>query len=88
MEAVVYGVCNVRCETDSLRWSERQLMYRDSPVGDGKYTPVAFDSEVNIRTVDGKTVFEYLPAFWDVDPLSMARTPSKDQYPPFVSREK
>lgn len=88
MEAVVYGVSDVRIESGALRWSERQLMYRDSPAGEGHYNPVAFDAEIAFRLENGKAVFEYAPAFWDVDPLTMEKISSEDRYPPFVSREK
>lgn len=88
MEAVVYGVSNVRIEDGALRWSERQLMYRDSPTGDGQHKPVAFDAEVGFWLDNGKTVFEYIPTFWNVDPRTMEKTSSGDRYPPFISREK
>lgn len=88
MDAVVYGVSGVRLEGGELRWSERQLMYRDSPSGDGKYKPVAFDFEIRFYSEGGKAVFEYVPTFWNIDPQSMEKTPAADQYPPFVSREK
>ncbi len=88
MEAVACGVADVRIEDGSLRWSERQLMYRDSPAGEGRHKPVAFDAEITFRIDGGKTVFEYIPTFWNVDPLTMEKTLSGDRYPPFISRER
>ncbi len=88
MEAVVYGVHNMKLENEQLRWNEQQLFYRDNPAGNGHYRPVAFDSSVRFYLQEGKLIFEYLPIFFDVNPETMVKTPSKDKYPPYITREK
>ena len=88
MEAVVYGVYQVRLENNELKWKEQQLLYRDMTTGDGHYRPVAFDSDVRFYLENGKTCFEYIPRYYDVDPETLSRTLSRDQYPCFVSGEK
>ena len=35
MEAVVNGIFDVKLDNNQLRWQERQLLYRDNPVGEG-----------------------------------------------------
>lgn len=88
MEAVVYGVFNVIFDGKELRWEEMQLLYRDTPVGEGKYRPVAFDSKVRFYLDGGKVVFEYLPTHSEVNPDTLEKTLSEGHYPPYVSREK
>ena len=67
-----------------MKWQEKQLLYRDSPVGENEYKPVAFDSNVCLYTEKGKVVFEYLSKLWDVEPDTLDRTLSKDTYPPYI----
>ena len=43
-----------------LRWQENQLLYRDNPLGEDKYQPIAFDSKARLYLDEGKVVFEYL----------------------------
>jgi len=89
MEAVVYGVYNMELENQELKWKENQLLYRDMPSEDKtSFRAVAFDSNVRFYMENGKVVFEYLPVYWNVDPVTMKKTLSKDKYPPFVSKEK
>ena len=88
MEAVVCGISGVTFDGKELKWQEKQLLYRDNPVEADKYKPVAFDSKVRFYLDNGKAVFEYLPTLWDVDPDTLERSLSKDDYPPYISREK
>lgn len=88
MEAVVYGVFNVTFNGKELKWQETQLLYRDSPIGKDKYRPVAFDSKIRFYLDKGKVVFEYLPTHWDIDPDTLEKRLSKDDYPPYISKEK
>ena len=88
MEAVVYGVHDVEFENGELRWKEKQLMYRDMPTGKDEYRPVAFDAKVRFYMENSKVRFEYMPIYWDVDTKVMKKSLSKDQYPPFVAKEK
>ena len=87
MEAVVYGVYDVQLGNGELRWREQQLFYRDMPSGTDTFRPAAFDAEIRFFQEEGKARFEYAPFYYDVEPTTMARTLSKDQYPKFVSKE-
>ena len=88
MEAVVYGVYGVKFDGVELKWKERQLLYRDAPAADGKFRPVAFDASIRLYLEKGKLIFEYLPEYFDYDPLTGSRTFSADSFPPFIGREK
>lgn len=88
MEAVVCGIFDVFFDGKELKWQENQLLYRDNPIGEDKYRPVAFHSKVRIYLDNGKAVFEYLPTLWDVNPVTLGKRLSKDDYPPYISREK
>lgn len=88
MEAVVYGVYRMKLENEQLRWNEQQLFYRDTPAGGDCYRPVAFDSSVRFYLIEGKLIFEYIPIYFDVNPETMVKTPSKDKYPSYITREK
>lgn len=88
MEGVVYGIYGVKLQNGSLKWKEKQMFYRDTPSEDKCFKPVAFDAEVSFSEENGKLMFEYLPRYFDVDPVSMERTLSLDSYPPFISKEK
>ncbi len=88
MEAVVCGISGVTFDGKELKWQEKQLLYRDNPVEADKYKSVAFDSKVRFYLDNGKAVFEYLPTLWEVDPDTLERSLSKDDYPPYISREK
>ena len=43
-EAVVSGIYDVRLENSVLKLSESQVLYRDQPIQDGRYKPVAFQA--------------------------------------------
>lgn len=88
MEAVVCGIFDVTFNRIELKWQENQLLYRDNPVGEDKYKPVAFNSKVRFYLDKGKIVFEYLPTLWDINPATFEKRLSKDDYPPYISKEK
>lgn len=56
MEAVVCGIFDVIFTGKELSWRENQLLYRDNPIEEDKYKPVAFDSKVRIYLNEGKVV--------------------------------
>ena len=87
MEAVVCGIFDVIFNGKELSWRENQLLYRDNPIEEDKYKPVAFDSKVRIYLNEGKVVYEYLPTLWDVNPRTLEKRLSKDDYPPYISKE-
>ena len=66
MPNIVCGIYDVALDAQELSWKENQLLYRDNPVGEDKYKPVAFDSKARIYLDKGKVIFEYLTYTWDV----------------------
>lgn len=82
------GIFDVNFDGKELKWQENQLLYRDSPIGDGNYKPAAFDAKVRFHLDKGKAVFEYLPTLWDVNPDTLVKSLSKDDYPVYISRER
>ncbi|WP_040197067.1 hypothetical protein [Candidatus Soleaferrea massiliensis] len=87
-EAVVSGIYDVRLERDVLRLKEDQVLYRDQPIQDGCFKPVAFQSDHRFFVEDGKLHYEYNGRCFHVDTKSMRRSPSADVFPPFVSVER
>lgn len=88
MEAVVCGIFDMVFDGNELKWQENQLLYRDNPIGENQYKPAAFDSKARLYLDSGKVVFEYLPVLWDIDPNTLEKRLSKDDYPLYISREK
>ncbi|GAA0791197.1 hypothetical protein GCM10008910_02090 [Faecalicatena orotica] len=87
-EAIISGIYDVRLENDVLKLSEDQVLYRDQPVQDGRFKPVAFQSQHRFYNEDGKLHYEYDGKCFDVDPKTMKRSGSPDTFPPFISIEK
>lgn len=87
-EAIVSGIYDVRLENEVLKLSEDQVLYRDQPVQDGRFKPVAFQSEHRFSMKDGKLCYEYDGKCFDVDTKTMQRNDSADTFPPFISIEK
>lgn len=54
MDAVVCGIFDVIFDGKELCWQENQLLYRDNPVDEDKYKPVAFDSKSGFILMKGK----------------------------------
>ena len=46
-----------------------------------------FDSRIRVYLNEGKVVYEYLPTLWDVNPKTLEKRLSKDDYPPYISKE-
>lgn len=87
-EAIVSGIYDVRLENGVLRLTEDQALYRDQPIQEGCFKPVAFHSEHRFFVEDGKLHYEYDGTSFDVDPTTLRRAESPDTFPPFVSVEK
>lgn len=87
-EAIVCGVYDIKVENNELSWKEQQLLYRDQASNDGKHRPVAFDSQSRFYFEGNKLRYEYNGTCYDVDPISFAKTPSKDIFPKFLAQEK
>jgi hypothetical protein len=88
MEGIVYGVSDLQLENSQLNWKEQQMLYRDMPADKDNYRPVAFDAKVRFYLENGKLRFEYVPMYYDFEPDNLSKTLSKDQYPPFITKEK
>lgn len=88
MEAVVNGIFDVIFDNNQLRWQERQLLYRDNPVGEGQYKAVSFHSKNRFYVENGKVIFEFIPTLWEVNTDTLELSLAKDDYPPYVSKER
>lgn len=87
-EAIVSGIYDVRLEKDMLILTEDQVLYRDQPIQDKRFKPVAFQSEHRFYNKDGKLHYEYDGKCFDVDAKSMQRSDNFDTFPTFISIEK
>lgn len=87
-EAVVNGIYDIRLENDVVRLTEDQAVYRDQPIQNDRYKPVAFPAEHCLYCVDGKLHYEYNGKCFDMDTNTMQRMQSPDQFPTFISIEK
>ena len=63
MEAVVCGIFDVTFDGKELKWQENQLLYRDNPIGEDKYKPVAFNSKVRFILITGKSYLNICQRF-------------------------
>jgi len=88
MEGIAYGIYDLQLESMQLSWKEQQMLYRDMPADKDDYRPVAFDAKVRFYLEDGKLRFEYIPTYYDFEPDNLTKTLSKDQYPPFITKER
>lgn len=86
-EAIVSGIYGVYLENEVLKLLEDQVLYRDQPIQDGQFKPVAFQSEHRFYCKDGKLHYEYDGKCFDVDTKTMVRSDGADTFPPFVSIE-
>ncbi len=80
-------VTGVKVADGKLVWNETQPGYIDLSASKGGYIPGSYDAKYVFSIVDGKLVTEYEPKRFDVDPETLKRTPTKDTFPPFVSKE-
>lgn len=87
-EAIVSGIYDVRLDNGVLKLSEDQVLYRDQPIQDERFQPVAFQSEHRFYCKEGKLRYEYDGRSFDVDAKTMQRCDSCDTFPPFISIEK
>ena len=86
-EAIVSGIYDVKQEADGLSLREDQALYRDQPIQDGGFKPVAFQSVHRFFLKENKLHYEYNGKSYDVDGVTMLRHPSADSFPAFVSVE-
>ena len=86
-EAIVSGIYDVCLQDGVLKLSEDQALYRDQPIQDGRFKPVAFQAEHRFFVKDKKLHYEYYGRSFDVDAKTMQRSDSSDTFPPFLSVE-
>lgn len=86
-EAIVSGIYDVCLQDGVLKLSEDQALYRDQPIQDGRFKPVAFQAEHHFFVKDKKLHYEYYGRSFDVDAKTMQRRDSSDTFPPFLSVE-
>ena len=86
-EAIISSINDVRLENGVLGLKEEQALYRDQPVQDGRFKPVAFQSDQRFFVEDGKLHYEYDGNSFDIEPATMRRKTSSDNFPPFISIE-
>lgn len=86
-EAIVSAIYAVQLEGGVLSLKEEQALYRDQPIQDGAFKPIAFLSNHRFLTLEGKLRYEYDGQCFDVDTATMQRRASSDRFPPFISEE-
>jgi hypothetical protein len=87
-EAMASSVLGMRLDGGELSWREKEVVYRDQPGVNGATRSVAFEAKCRFFVQDGKARYEYDGASFDVDPDTLARTPSSAACPKFLSRER
>lgn len=87
-EAIVSGIYDVKLDEGILSLREDQALYRDQPIQDGSFKPVAFQSVHRFFMEGDKLHYEYDGKSYDVTPESMGRHTSADSFPAFISIEK
>ena len=84
MDAIVSGIFDVSFDGKELKWQEHQLLYRDNPIEENLYKPVAFNSKIRFYISEGKAVFDYLTKLWDIYPDTLEKRFYKDAYTPYI----
>ncbi len=80
-------VTGVKVTDGKLLWNETLPGYLDLITTGGKYKPGSWDSKSTFSVVEGKLQLESEVTNYDVDPDTLKRTPTKDKFPPFVTKE-
>ena len=86
-EAIVSAIYDVAFGNDELTLVEEQALYRDQPVEEDRFKPVAFHAQHRFYVEAGKLHFSYSGTSFDVDPTTLERHDSGDRFPSFVSVE-
>jgi hypothetical protein len=87
-EAIAILVTGVKVADGKLTWNETLPGYVDLMASKGKYVPGSWDSKYTFSVGKGKLVSEYETKRYDVDPDTLKRTPTKDQVPVFLAKER
>ena len=68
--------------------ADRPVTVPDFVAAKGTSKPVAIDGKARYVVKDGKLELHYEQTTFDVDPETLRRTPTKDKFPPQVSKER
>ena len=80
-------VTGVKVAEGKLSWNETVPGYVDVMAAKGTYKPASFDASYTFSVVEGKLRTVYDEVFFDVDPDTLKRTPTKEKIPPMVANE-
>jgi hypothetical protein len=86
-EGTVILITNVKLADGTLTWAETQPGYGDYTAAGGKLKPGSYDATITLSAAGGKLRAQVDFTRFDVDPVTLKRTPEKDKVPPFVSME-
>jgi hypothetical protein len=86
-EGTVILITGVKVADDKLTWSETQPGYGDYTAAGGKLKPGSYDATITLSVAGGKLRSRVDFTRFDVDPVTLKRTPEKDKVGPFVSEE-
>ena len=86
-EGTVILVTGVKVADGKLSWNETVPGYVDVMAAKGTYKPASFDASYTFSVVEGKLRTVYDEVFFDVDPDTLKRTPTKEKIPPMVANE-
>ncbi len=87
-EAIISGIYDISLEDNILKFMEDQVLYRDQPIQNEGFKPVAFQAEHRFYCENGKLHYQYNGKCFDVNAQTMERVHSPDAFPPFLSVEK
>jgi len=84
----VWLTYDVKYKKNDVSWVEDEMLYRDRLLPGGIYEPVAYKARCRLYLTNNGLVYEYLPEFFKVDPVTLERTPDDSKFPLFVSKER
>jgi hypothetical protein len=86
-EGTVSLVTGMKVVNGKLTWNETLPGYADIASAKGKYKPGSWSVKVTMSLVGGKLRIEGEQTNYDVDPVTLQRTPTKEKLPLFVTQE-
>jgi hypothetical protein len=86
-EGTVSVVMGMKVADGQLTWNETLPGYGDSPGTKGKYKPGSWSVKVSMSLVEAKLHIEAEQTNYDVDPVTLQRTPANEKLPIFVTKE-
>lgn len=86
-EGTVTLVTGMKVADGKLTWNETLPGYADFAAAKGQYKPGTWSANMSISLVDGKVRIEADQTNFDVDPVTLQRTPAKEKLPILVTKE-